>query len=97
MQYILVNLHYIYIFTMFKKRENKIKDIKDFSDHAFSGIRYFGYGLSIGVSKNGLRDLWCSFPYPLIHSEKKYIYDNFYAIALIKNCIMFAILSFKFE
>ena len=54
---------------MFKKHKNKIKDIKDFPDHAFSGLRYFGYGLSIGVSKNGLCDLWCSFPYLLIHAE----------------------------
>ena len=57
---------------MFKKHKNKIKDIEDFPDHAFSGLRYFGYGLSIGVSKNGLRNLWCSFPYPLIHAEKNY-------------------------
>lgn len=82
---------------MFKKHKNKIKDIKDFPNHAFSGLRYFGYGLSIGVSKNGLRDIWCSFPYPLIHAGKKCIYDNFYLISLVKNCIMFAILSFKFE
>ena len=85
MQYILVKLYYIYIFTMFKKHKNKIKDIKDLPDHVFSGLRYFGYGLSIGVSKNGLRDLWCSFPYLLIHAEKKYICDNFYAIALVKK------------
>lgn len=42
---------------MVKKHKNKIKDIEDFPDHAFSGLRYFGYGLSIGVSKNGLRNL----------------------------------------
>ena len=60
MQYLLVKLYYIYIFTMFKKHKNKIKDIKVFPDHAFSGLRYFGYGLSIGVSKNGLHDLLIS-------------------------------------
>lgn len=81
---------------MFKKHKNKIKDIKDFPDHAFSGLRYFGHGLSIGVSKNGLHNLWCSFPYPLIHAEKNYTLQQPLLISS-KKAYMFAILSFKFQ
>lgn len=81
---------------MFKKHKNKIKDIKDFPDHAFSGLRYFDHGLSIGVSKNGLHNLWCSFPYPLIHAEKNYTLQQLLLISS-KKAYMFAILSFKFE
>lgn len=82
---------------MFKKHKNKIKDIEDFPDHAFSGLRYFGYGLTIGVSKNGLRNLWCSFPYPLIHAEKNYTLQQLLFNCSSKKAYMFAILSFKFE